>query len=187
MRRLDRSGTHAEPVVGVLVAKGPADEITDVRFAAVRDRGGTVHYARVRDGQAYRAVRAGDSVELGRAGFDRRQVARQAAAVAERHGGVYRAEDHGAQLRGEQSGWTDAKVASAVRAHVRRLDVWADRPGAGVQRRGDGSYRVDRTALERFLARSESRGLTDIRLVRTRGRDNAVYRARRTRDQEAER
>ena len=187
VRRMDRGGASAEPVAGTLVAKGAVDEISDVRFVAVRDRGGTVHYARVRDGHAYRAVRAGDNVELGRAALDRRQAAREVAAVAERHGGVYRAEDHGAQLRAEHTGWTGAKVASAVSAHVRRLDAWADRSDAGVRRGGDGTYRVDRAALERFLARGEARGLTDIRPLPARGRHQLADSARRARGQEVER
>ena len=170
VRRLDRDGGWTHPVSGVLVAKGAVDEISDLRFVAVRDRANAVHYAKVWNGEAYRAVRVDETVELGRGAAERRRAVAAVMAVAAAHGGIYRAADHTAQLRAQHARWSDAAVAASVRGHVRRLEAWADREGTGIRRGKDGSYRVDGAALDRFVRRSDARGVTDIRSASARSR-----------------
>lgn len=106
-------------------------------------------------------------------------------AVAAAHSDIYRAADHTAQLRAQQSRWPDEVVPASVRAHVQKLDQWADREGSGVTRIADGEYRIDAPKLQGYLNRSDKRGITDIRVGAARSR-NAVQ-ARDSSGQEVDR
>ena len=185
VRPADRRALAAKPVAGVLLAKGPVDEISDLRFVAVRDRSGAVHYARVRDGRSYRAVQVGDRVELGRIAHEQRRTFAAVTSVAVAHQGVYRAAEHAAQLRAQQPRWSDQAVAASVKARVRVLDQWGGREGSGVTRLADGEYRIDAPKLKGYLERAEGRTVTDIRVSAAHGRH--VPRSRDARGQEAER
>jgi type IV secretory pathway VirD2 relaxase len=185
VRPADQRALAAKPVAGMLLAKGPMDEISDLRFVAVRDPSGAVHYARVRDGRSYRAAQMGDRVELGRIAYEQRRTFVAVTAIAAAHQGVYRAAKHAAHLRAQRPRWSGEAVAASVQGRVRTLDQWAGRDASGVTRIADGTYRIDASKLDGYLTKNESRAVTDIRPNTTRGR--GVSGARHARDQEAER
>jgi hypothetical protein len=170
-RSIDRRALAGKPVAGVLVAKGPVDEIGDLRFVAVRDRAGNVQYARVRDSRGYREAQIGDDVELGSATRDQRRAAAAVTAIAAAHGGAYRAADHAEVLCARQPRWSEQAVLNSIRAHVQKLDRWAGRESSGVTRIADGEYRIDAPKLQDYLNRSDKRGITDIRVSAARSRN----------------
>ncbi len=164
--RVHRMGAGTEvqqPVAGIVIALGNADEMSDDRFVVLRDASGQAHYGRVPEGDEYRAIRIGSLAEMGAAAHRRQEVAQQIAAVARAQDGVYSTDAHAALLRDGHADWTDRQIESRVRAASARLEFVAGYERSGVQTIGEGRYQVNEDEFERFSQRASAR--TDIRAV----------------------
>jgi hypothetical protein len=164
--RVHRMGAGTElpqPVAGVVIALGNADEVSDDRFVVVRDARGQAHYGRVPEGDEYRAIRIGSLAELGAAAQRRQEVAQQIVAVARAQDGIYSAEAHDAHLRELHPDWMDRQIESRVRSASARLGFVAGYEASGVQAIGEGRYQVNADEFGRFSQRTSTR--TDVRAV----------------------
>ena len=150
----------SNPVAGIVIAKGSADEIGDDRFIVVRDGSGQAHYGRVRDTESYRDLHVGSVAELGAGAHRRQQIAEQVAAVASDKG-VYSAELHEAYLRQSQPDSTDRQIASSVRSAQSRLAFVAGFESSGVRVLDNEHYAVDAEVFRQFSQRGSER--TDVR------------------------
>jgi type IV secretory pathway VirD2 relaxase len=164
VQRMNAAGAPSTPVVGVVIAKGSVDEISEDRFVVIRDAAGTAHYGRVRDGAAYHAVQAGSIAELGAGAQQRRAVTEQIVAVATLNKDVYSTESHAMYLRAKEPGLEEQQVGKAVRSATARLTFVAGHEGSGV-RAGESPdrYDIDVPTFERFSRGGARR--TDLRAV----------------------
>ncbi len=152
----------SNPVAGIVIAKGSADEIGDDRFIVVRDGGGQAHYGRVKDTESYRDLHVGSVAELGAGAHRRQQIAEQVAAVASDKG-VYSSELHEAYLRQSQPDSTDRQIASSVRSAQSRLAFVAGFESSGVRALDNEHYAVDAEVFRQFSQRGSER--TDVRVI----------------------
>ena len=167
--QVQRLGVSAEagapaamPVaMGVVVAKGNADEVSDDRFVVVRDAANQLHYGRVAEGEDYRAVRIGSVAELGAGNQRRLAVAVEIIAVAESNGGVYSAEAHLKHLQSVQPEWLEHQICSRLRSANGRLAFVAGHHDSGVSVGVEGTFVVDGEAFDRFTRRGMQR--VDVR------------------------
>jgi hypothetical protein len=157
VRRLGAAGVPRVPVIGVVVAKGNADEVSDDRFIVVRDTAGQTFYGRIPEGDDYRAVKIGSVAELGAGNQRRREAAAEIVVVAEAHGGVYSAEAHAKHLRAAQPGLAETQIAYGVRSASARLGFVAGHEGSGVKALDEGRFAVQTEAFERYGTRGSQR------------------------------
>jgi hypothetical protein len=149
-----------------VIAKGAADELTDVGFLVVRDAAGQAHYARVAEGDAYRDLRVGSVAELGARAARRQTLADEILAIAAAHGGTYSAEAHAAFLRATVPTSSASEIDTKLRETAAHLTSGALRDGSGVQAAapaGDG-FRIETAEFERFV-RSARRARIDVRVL----------------------
>jgi hypothetical protein len=164
--RVHRMGGGSEPptpAIGVVVAKGSADEVTDDLFVVVRDAAGQAHYGRVSDGDSYRSVRVGSIAELGAGALRRREVTTDILTVAKEQGGVYSAQAHETYLRSVHSDLTDEPIEQRIRSATARLGFVAGYGGSGVRAIEAGRYEVNGTTFAQFSQRANQR--TDLRVA----------------------
>lgn len=164
--RVHRMGAGTDipqPVAGIVIALGNADEVSDDRFVVLRDARGQAHYGRVPEGDDYRGIRIGSMAELGATAHRRQEVAQEVAAVARAQDGVYSTDAHGAHLRDAHAEWADRQIDSRTRSASARLQFVAGYEGSGVQAIGDGRFQVNADAFERFSQRATAR--TDVRAI----------------------
>jgi type IV secretory pathway VirD2 relaxase len=161
VQRMGASAESAVPVMGVVIAKGNADEVSDDRFIVVRDARSQTHYGVVAEGDDYRSVRLGSVAELGTGNQRRREMTAEIIAVAQANGGVYSSEAHLKHLRSAQPERTEAQLSSRVRSAEGRLAFVAGHAGSGVRGAGDGTFAVDGEAFDRFSRRGMQR--VDVR------------------------
>ena len=157
VQRMGASAKSTVPMMGVVVAKGNADEVSDDRFIVVRDAQSQTHYGVVAEGDDYRSVRLGSVAELGTGNQRRREVTAEIIAVAQANGGDYSSEAHLKHLRSAQPERTEAHLSSHVRSAEGRLASVAGHAGSGVRGAGDGTFAVDGEAFDRFSRRGMQR------------------------------
>jgi type IV secretory pathway VirD2 relaxase len=135
-------GTHAHPVVGQVVGKGLADELTDRGYLVVDGVDGRAHYVALGAGSDLGQYPMGAIVEAkGTAGT--RSADRTIATLA--HDRLYRTDHHLAVARTEPN--SDRDPHDVVAAHVRRLE--ALRRAGIVERVAEGVWRVPSDLPER--------------------------------------
>ncbi|HUN98529.1 MAG TPA: DUF3363 domain-containing protein, partial [Bradyrhizobium sp.] len=161
VHRMGAGNKSPTPAIGVVVAKGSADEVTDDRFIVVRDAAGQAHYGRVSEGDSYRSVRVGSIAELGAGALRRWEVTTDILAVAKEQGGVYSAQAHEAYLRSVHSDWTDEPIDGRIRSAIARLGFVAGHGGSGVRAIEAGRYEVNGETFSQFSQRANQR--TDVR------------------------
>jgi hypothetical protein len=161
VQRMGASVEPAMPVMGVVIAKGNADEVSDDRFIVVRDAQSQTHCGVVAEGDDYRAVRLGSMAELGVGNKRRRELAAEIIAVAAANGGVYSSEAHLKHLRSVTPERTEAQLSSRVRSAGGGLTFVAGHDGSGVRGAGEGTFHVDGEAFDRFSRRGMQR--VDVR------------------------
>jgi hypothetical protein len=167
VRRMGSGRGHDEAIVGIVIAKGGADELTDARFVVVRDAAGQAHYGRVPDGEAYRDLRIGSVAELGAQAAKRSAQAAEVLAVATANRGDYSTAAHTASLCAKSGEPTAAEVTSEVREAAARLASWSLRDGSGVRPVVPGApdrFQIDVVAFDQFLRRTQ-RARTDVRVI----------------------
>ena len=145
-RQLAIAGTSppARPIIGQIMAKGLADELTDRPYVVVDGIDGVGHYVTLPTGTDLSQLPIGGIVEL-RASSERR-ADRTIAALAP--DGVYQTDVHRAQLRANPPAGIDPE--ELVEGHVRRLE--ALRRAGIVERLTAGLWRVPADLVARGKA-----------------------------------
>jgi type IV secretory pathway VirD2 relaxase len=138
-------GTHAHPVVGQVVGKGLADELTDRGYLVVDGIDGRAHYVVLGAGSDLGQYPKGAIVEV-RGTAEVRSADRAIAALA--RDGLYRTDDHLEVARTQPN--SDRDPHDVVAAHVRRLE--ALRRAGIVERVADGVWRIPGDLPERGRA-----------------------------------
>jgi type IV secretory pathway VirD2 relaxase len=138
-------GTHAHPVVGQVVGKGLADELTDRGYLVVDGTDGRAHYVVLGTGTDLRQYPMGAIVEV-RGTAEVRSADMTIAALAS--DGLYRTDRHLVVARTQPN--SDRDPHDVVAAHVRRLE--ALRRAGIVERVADGVWRIPGDLAERGRA-----------------------------------
>ena len=163
VERLGARTALAEPILGVLVAKGSVDEISDRRFVVVRACTGRLYYSQVPEDESFRRAQAGAVVELGAKAYRQNVLAREITAVIQSHDGIYTAADHGAFLAKQHSEVTPDQAAARIQSATAKLAFVAGHNGAGVEQMAENQFRIDAQVFEKFT--TARRGQTDLRIV----------------------
>ena len=154
-RKIDASRLHALPrdlnsggeVLGRLAATLPGDELRNGTTALIEGLDGRVWSIEMLEQEAFQLPKPGGIVSVGRKPIEPKPADRSIAAIAERNGGVYSDELHGA---------ADPSSSPAFRlAHKRRLE--ALRRLGVVDRNVDGTWTVPSNFEERAL-NADARG-----------------------------
>lgn len=123
----------ASPLVGRVLVRGLADEHRDRHYLLVDGLDGRSHYVALGKGGADDSFRAGAIVAVTPRLSGVREADRTVAIIAAANGGRYDADAHLA--------WNPAASGEFIERHVRRLEA-VRRAGAGVERDGEGSWRI---------------------------------------------
>ncbi|WP_404926524.1 relaxase/mobilization nuclease RlxS [Mesorhizobium sp. ORM16] len=139
----DRSGDPVDPVVGRVVARGLADELTDRHYLIVDGVDGKTRYIDIGKGEATEPTPDGCIVRVAPRNTEPRQVDRTVAEIAAAHGGRYNIDIH---LKHDPT--ANDRFAET---HVRRLEA-IRRATGGVEREPDGTWIVAPDHLHRVTA-----------------------------------
>ncbi|MER9598178.1 relaxase/mobilization nuclease RlxS [Mesorhizobium sp. M0244] len=148
----DRSAEQMQPVVGRIIARGLADEITDRHYLVVDGVDGKSHYVDIGKGEATQPTPEGCIVRVTPSDTGPRRVDRTIAEIATAHDGRYSIDIH---LKHDPSA-----TERFAETHVRRLEAIRRATGR-VEREPDGTWTIapdhlDRVAgYERQRARAE--------------------------------
>jgi len=134
-------GEAAQPVVGRVVGKGPADELQERGYLVLDCIDGRAHYVALPTGTELEQFPTGAVVEA-RGAAEGRAVDKTIAGLAE--GGLYRTDHHLTLLRAQPARHDPQET---VAAHVRRLE--ALRRAGLVERVAEGTWRVPADLPER--------------------------------------
>ena len=149
---------------GVVVAKGPTNELNDERFVVLEDRAGKPHYVRLWASDALDAARVGGVLEVGRSAQRRWRIAREIVRVAEFSGnGLYSTGRHRKWLQAKRPQASEQRVDRHLRAFSLNVSNLSKRKDSGVVRTSENAFAVDRRKLEKFTARRNR--WPDVRLV----------------------
>lgn len=149
--RIDRSASDlvvhdAEavnaPLIGRVVTRGLADELSDRHYLVVDAVDGRIHYIEIGNADATEPTPEGSIVAVTPKHAIVKSVDRTIAAIADAHGGRYSSDLH---LKHDLTA-TEEFVAT----HVRRLEAMR-RAGIGVERGTDGTWAVAPDHLDRVL------------------------------------
>jgi len=122
----------AEGIIGRLVERGLADELTDRHYLLVDATDGRIHRVLV-DGASLTALPPNSIVELSNSIGAGRSADKTIGRIAAKNAGIYSAALHAAI--------DPAATPDYLEAHVRRLEA-VRRAGAGIDRLADGRWRV---------------------------------------------
>jgi hypothetical protein len=161
---VERLGARdAEPILGALVAKGSVDEISDRKFVVVRACTGRLYYSQVPEDESFRRAQAGAIVELGARAYRQNVLAAEITMVAQNHGGVYSAADHGTFLAKQHPEVAPDQATARIRSARAKLVFVAGHKGSGVEQMAENQFRIDAPIFEKFTA--ARRGQTDLCIV----------------------
>jgi type IV secretory pathway VirD2 relaxase len=152
-------GTHAPPVIGKVVGKGLADELSDRGYLVVDGVDGRAHYVTLGAGSDLGQYSMGAIVEVRRTA-ETRSADKTIAALT--HDGLYRIDHHFEVARIQSK--SDLDPNEVVAAHVRRLE--ALRRAGIVERVADGIWRIPHDLPERgraYDAQRISEGVVAVR------------------------
>ncbi|WP_027164078.1 relaxase/mobilization nuclease RlxS [Mesorhizobium sp. WSM1293] len=139
----DRSGELVDPVVGRVVARGLADELTDRHYLIVDGVDGKTRYIDIGKGEATEPTPDGYIVRVAPRNTEPRQVDRTVAEIAAAHDGRYSIDIH---LKHDPT--ANDRFAET---HVRRLEA-IRRATVGVERQPDGTWIIAPDHLHRVTA-----------------------------------
>jgi type IV secretory pathway VirD2 relaxase len=140
--RIDRNSTDLvvhdagavnTPLIGRVVARGLADELSDRHYLVVDAVDGRIHYVEIGNADATEPTPEGSIVAVTPKQATVKAVDRTIAAIADAHGGRYSSELH---LKHDPTA-----TEEFVETHVRRLEAMR-RAGIGVEREADGTWAV---------------------------------------------
>lgn len=149
----DPADKQAQPVVGQILSRGLSDEETDREYLIVDGIDGRTHYVEIGEGgSADMTIREGVIVRISRTPVEAREVDRTVADIAARNGGRYSEDIH----------YRHDPTASEqfVQAHIRRLEALR-RGKAGVEREGEGSWKIVPDHVERAQQYERTRAARD--------------------------
>ena len=130
----------AADVIGRVVERGLADELSDDHYVIVDGIDGRSHYVDIGNGEGNEALPAGAIVRVASRATGLRDSDRRIAEIAAANGGRYSVDLHQAADEGAS--------ASFAQAHIRRLEAIRRRIG-GIERSDDGSWSIPPDFLER--------------------------------------
>lgn len=149
--RIDRNSTDMvvhdvgeinAPLIGRVITRGLADELSDRHYLVVDAVDGRVHYIEIGNADATEPTPEGSIVAVTSKQAAVKAVDRTIAAIAEAHGGRYSSDFH---LKHDVTA-----TEEFVETHVRRLEAMR-RAGIGVEREADGTWAVAPDHLDRVL------------------------------------
>lgn len=149
--RIDRSSTDmvihdtgeiSAPLIGRVVARGLADELSDRHYFVVDAVDGRIHYIEIGNAEATEPTPVGGIVAITPKQATVKAVDRTIAAIADSHGGRYSSELH---LK-----YDPTATEEFVETHVRRLEAMR-RAGVGVEREAEGTWTVASDHLDQVL------------------------------------
>jgi len=129
-------------VIGRIVARGLADELSDRHYLIVDAVDGRVHYIEIGNAEATEPTPEGGVVAVTPKQATAKAVDRTIAAIADAHAGRYSSDLH---LKHDPTA-----TEEFVETHVRRLEAMR-RAGIGVDREVDGTWAVAPDHLDRAL------------------------------------
>lgn len=139
----DRASPLTEPLVGRVVMRGLADELSDRHFLIVDGIDGRSHFIQIGKGDAVELLPENSIVRISPVRREIRDVDRTITAIAAANGGHY---DRDAHLR-----YDPGASPAFIETHVRRLEAMR-RQGGFVERNPDGSW----TIASDHLAKAEA-------------------------------
>jgi type IV secretory pathway VirD2 relaxase len=152
------SSTPGSTVVGRIIDKGLADELSDRSYIVIDGLDGRAHYVALSRQAEVRSLAIGAVVEI----RDVRPRAADRELLAQARDGIYDPEKHLASLKVAPR--TAQDVEEFVTAHVRRLE--ALRRAGVVERLGDGRWRVPADLVSQGSAHDAQRSAgPDVRVV----------------------
>ncbi|PQA87585.1 DUF3363 domain-containing protein [Hyphococcus luteus] len=146
-RYAETLAADAAPLIGVVLASGPEDELRDTRFLLVEDFDGRAWHVPAAAIDQANAPPAGAVVEVSRSKPEPRGADRTIAEIAERNGGIWSESLHAEADPGSTNEYR--------LAHKRRLE--ALRRASLVERTADGAWKLPEDFLERASAYEEQR------------------------------
>ena len=130
------------PLIGRVVTRGLADELSDRHYLVVDAVDGRVHYIEIGNAEATEPIPESSIVAVTPKQATVRAVDRIIAAIADAHGGRYSADLH---LK-----YDPTATEAFVETHVRRLEAMR-RAGIGGEREADGIWTIAPDHLDRVL------------------------------------
>ncbi|MEZ5832917.1 MAG: relaxase/mobilization nuclease RlxS [Dongiaceae bacterium] len=149
--RIDRNSTDlvvhdaeeiSAPLIGRVVTRGLADELSDRHYLVVDAVDGRIHYIEIGNADATEPTPEESIVAVTSKQANVKPVDRTIAAIAEAHGGRYSSDLH---LKHDPTA-----TKAFVETHVRRLEAMR-RAGIGVEREADGTWTIAPDHLDRVL------------------------------------
>ncbi|MEZ5831669.1 MAG: relaxase/mobilization nuclease RlxS [Dongiaceae bacterium] len=149
--RIDRNSTDlvvngvreiGAPLIGRVITRGLADELSDRHYLIVDAVDGRIHYLEIGNADATEPTPEGTIVAITAKRATVKAVDQTIAAIAEKHGGRYSADLH---LKYDLTA-----TEEFVEAHIRRLEAMR-RAAVGVERETDGTWIVAPDHLDRAL------------------------------------
>jgi type IV secretory pathway VirD2 relaxase len=139
----DDASPLTEPLVGRVVTRGLADELTDRHYLIVDAVDGRSHFAAMGRCEGVEPLPEGAVVRLAPAGASVRDADRTIAAIAAANDGRYDAEAH--------RRFDPAASPAFIETHVRRLEAMR-RQGGFAERANDGGWTITSDHLDRAAA-----------------------------------
>jgi type IV secretory pathway VirD2 relaxase len=136
------AGDISARLIGRVVTRGLADELSDRHYLIVDAVDGRIHYIEIGNAEATAPTPEGSIVAVTAKHATVKAVDRTIAAIADAHGGRYRSELH---LKHDPTA-----TEAFVETHVRRLEAMR-RAGIGVEREADGTWAIAPDHLDRVL------------------------------------
>jgi type IV secretory pathway VirD2 relaxase len=130
------------PLIGRVVTRGLADELSDRHYVVVDAVDGRIHYIEIGSADATEPTSEGSIVAVTSKQATVKPIDRTIAAIAEANGGRYSADLH---LK-----YDPTATEQFVETHVRRLEAMR-RVGIGLEREADGTWTVTPDHLDRVL------------------------------------
>ena len=169
------AGELSAPVIGRVVTRGLADELSDRHYLIVDAFDGRVHYIEIGNADATELTPEGSIVAITSKQATIKAVDRTIAAIAEAQGGRYSPDLH---LK-----YDPAATEAFVETHVRRLEAMR-RTAIGVEREADGTWTIAPDHLDRVLryermqahkAPAQVEVLSTLKLDRQTGAEGATW------------
>jgi type IV secretory pathway VirD2 relaxase len=136
------AGEMSAPLIGRVVTRGLADELSDRHYLVVDTVDGRIHYIDIGNADATEPTPEGSIVAITPKHAIIKAVDRTIGTIAEAHGGRYSADLH---LKHDLTA-----TEAFVETHVRRLEAMR-RAGIGVEREGDSIWTIAPDHLDRAL------------------------------------
>lgn len=140
-------------VRGIVIAKGPINELSDERFVVLEDHAGKAHYARVWADETLDTVRVGGVLEVGRAAHRRWAIADEIIRVAQHaKDALYSTSRHRQWLNAHHPALGSGRIEERLRSFGLKVARLSRTSNSGITRAEKSSVAVDREKLMSFIA-----------------------------------